>query len=191
METKNLIIICLTIIIVLTMGLTTIFYINNPHKTSITVLTKQNLTQGDSLKLKLTDNNKNNITNQIIELKITYNNGSTYHNTNIKTNENGEAEINNIEPGNYIIYIKYQGNKDYKGTNLTYKFKVKYKKNRKTINTNEYATPYKVDEIVNGWDPSEHEISREDLGDGNQRVYYDDGYSRVIDKDGNILSYGY
>ena len=42
-----------------------------------------------------------------------------------------------------------------------------------------------------GWNPKEHEVSREDLGDGNERVTYDDGYSRVVDKDGNILSYGY
>lgn len=193
METKNLIIICLTIIIVLTMGLTTISYITttNLHETNITILTKQNLTQGDALKLKLTDNNGNNILNQIIELNIAYKNGSTYQNTKIKTNENGEIEINNIEPGNYIIHINYPGNNEYEKTNLTYNFKVKYKKNKKTINTNEYAAPYKTDEVIDGWDPTEHEVSREDVGDGNQRVYYDDGYSRLIDKEGNILSYGY
>ena len=42
-----------------------------------------------------------------------------------------------------------------------------------------------------GWNPKEHEVSREPLEDGNERVTYDDGYSRVVDKDGNILSYGY
>lgn len=192
MKTKNLIIICLTIIIILCIGLTTIFYINIiPHETNIKILTKQNLTQGDVLKLKLTDNNGDNIANQIIELSISYKNGSSYHKTKIKTNENGEAEITNIKPGNYVSHIIYSGNNEYQGTNITYKFKVKYKKTKKTINTNEYATSYKVDEVINGWDPSEHEVSREDLGDGNQRVNYDDGYSRIIDKDGNILSYGY
>ena len=42
-----------------------------------------------------------------------------------------------------------------------------------------------------GWNPKEHEVSREELDDGNERVFYDDGYSRIVDKDGNILSYGY
>lgn len=42
-----------------------------------------------------------------------------------------------------------------------------------------------------GWNPKEHEVSRESLDDGNERVNYDDGYFRVVDKDGNILSYGY
>ena len=42
-----------------------------------------------------------------------------------------------------------------------------------------------------GWDPKEHEVSREDLGEGNSRVTYDDGYHRVVDSDGNVLRYGY
>ena len=55
----------------------------------------------------------------------------------------------------------------------------------------EYASDYKVDDVINGWDPSEHEVSREYIGDGNYRITYDDGYFRVVDSDGNILSYGY
>lgn len=47
------------------------------------------------------------------------------------------------------------------------------------------------DKTVNGWNPKDHEVSREDLGDGMQRVTYDDGYHRVVDEDGNVLSYGY
>ena len=42
-----------------------------------------------------------------------------------------------------------------------------------------------------GWDPKEHEVSREAMEDGMERVNYDDGYFRIVDKDGNILSYGY
>ena len=59
-------------------------------------------------------------------------------------------------------------------------------------NTNSnYKTDNKVDDVINGWDPSEHEVSREDLGDGTVRITYDDGYFRIVDKDGNILTYGY
>ena len=42
-----------------------------------------------------------------------------------------------------------------------------------------------------GWNPKEHEVSREQLDDGNERVNYDDGYFRIVDKDGNIITYGY
>ena len=47
------------------------------------------------------------------------------------------------------------------------------------------------EKTINGWNPKDHEVSREDLGDGLVRINYDDGYSRVIDEDGNVLSYGY
>lgn len=47
------------------------------------------------------------------------------------------------------------------------------------------------DKIINGWNPKDHEVSREDIGDGLQRVTYDDGYYRIVDQDGNIISYGY
>ena len=42
-----------------------------------------------------------------------------------------------------------------------------------------------------GWNPREHEVSREPIGDGNERVKYDDGYMRVVDKDGNVISHGF
>ncbi|WP_405268032.1 hypothetical protein [Methanobrevibacter sp.] len=42
-----------------------------------------------------------------------------------------------------------------------------------------------------GWNPKEHEVSREPLDDGNERVNYDDGYFVIVDKDGNIITHGY
>ena len=42
-----------------------------------------------------------------------------------------------------------------------------------------------------GWDPKKHEVSRQKLDDNLERVSYDDGYFRVVDKKGNVLSYGY
>lgn len=42
-----------------------------------------------------------------------------------------------------------------------------------------------------GWNPSEHETYREDMGDGNYKIHYDDGYFRVCDRNGYIITYGY
>lgn len=44
---------------------------------------------------------------------------------------------------------------------------------------------------ADGWNPKEHEVSREKLDNNLERVYYDDGYKRVVDKKGNIKSYGF
>ncbi|MBR5503798.1 MAG: hypothetical protein IKV87_05090 [Methanobrevibacter sp.] len=84
---------------------------------------------------------------------------------------------------------------------MNYEFVVKFKEvqtssSTSTSNTNknsndDYASDFKVDDVIDGWDPSEHEVSRECLGDGEYRVTYDDGYHRVVGEDGNILSYGY
>ena len=42
-----------------------------------------------------------------------------------------------------------------------------------------------------GWNPNEHEVSRESIDNGYEKVRYDDDYFRVVDKDGNIITYGY
>lgn len=48
-----------------------------------------------------------------------------------------------------------------------------------------------VDKIINGWNPKKHQVSCKSMGGGLYMVYYDDGYHRLIDSKGNILSYGY
>lgn len=48
-----------------------------------------------------------------------------------------------------------------------------------------------VNKVINGWNPKDHEVSRKSIGNGLSRVNYDDGYFRIIDQKGNILSYGY
>ena len=47
------------------------------------------------------------------------------------------------------------------------------------------------EQVIDGWDPKEHEVYREDMEDGYEKVHYDDGYFRVVDDRGNVESYGY
>ncbi|MBQ6220381.1 MAG: hypothetical protein IJJ47_11660 [Methanosphaera sp.] len=63
---------------------------------------------------------------------------------------------------------------------------------KKKTNTATKKVEREEDKITaDGWNPKEHEVSREKLDSNLERVYYDDGYSRVVDKKGNIKSYGY
>lgn len=48
-----------------------------------------------------------------------------------------------------------------------------------------------VDKVIRGWNPKDHEVSRKSLGGGLTRITYDDGYFRIVDSSGNILSYGF
>lgn len=47
------------------------------------------------------------------------------------------------------------------------------------------------DKVINGWDPKKHQVSSVSIGNGLYRITYDDGYFRIVDSEGNILSYGY
>ena len=201
METKNIIIICATIVILVCLGLFLMSNMNSQEETHIIVLTSQYLTEGDTLKLKLCDKDSKGIANQNIKLNIQSNDGTVNEEITIRTNDKGECQIENFQKGNYVLLAKYDGTNQYKGYNLNYEFVVKAKEvpassttasasNNKNKNS-DYASDFKSDEVIDGWDPSEHEVSREDLGGGEYRITYDDGYHRVVDKDGNILSYGY
>ena len=53
-------------------------------------------------------------------------------------------------------------------------------------------TPLHESEITSdGWNPREHETYRENMPDGSQKIHYDDGYFRIVDKNGYVITYGY
>ncbi len=199
MNTRDVVIICFTIILLLCLG---IFILYNSGAGETTILTMTNsptLTEGDSLTLKLNDENGTAIANQRIEINLTHKDNGITENFTLKTNSNGECRLEDLPAGNFSLIAKYYGNKHYKEStiigDLTVNKKAKANKNTsnntKNSDKNKYKSDYKVDDVINGWDPSEHEVSREDLGDGTTRITYDDGYFRIVDEDGNILTYGY
>ena len=155
------------------------------------------LTEGDSLILKLNTENESSIANQKIQINLTHEDNGITENFTLKTDSNGECKLEDLPAGNFSLMAKYNGNKNYKESSISGKLTVNKKASQKTSKNstktedNQYKSDYKVDDVINGWDPSEHEVSREDLGDGTVRITYDDGYFRIVDKDGNILTYGY
>lgn len=195
MNSRDIIIICATVIILLAIG---IFLMANPFggagETAIlTMESKQQLNEGDSLILKLSDENKTAISGERIEINLTHGSNGVTENLTLKTNENGECRLEDLIADNFTLSAKFNGNKDYKPAMITGTIYVKKKANpsSQTSRSDKYKTDNKVDDVIDGWDPEEHEVSREDLGDGTYRITYDDGYFRIVDEDGNILTYGY
>lgn len=190
MNSRDIIIICATVIILLAIG---IFLMANPFGSGetaiLTMESSQSLTEGDSLILKLSDENKTPIAGQRIEINLTHGSNGITENFTLKTNENGECRLEDLIADNFTLSAKYNGNKNYKQATLSGNIYVK--KKASASNNDKYKTDNKVDDVIDGWDPSEHEVSREDLGDGTYRITYDDGYFRIVDEDGNILTYGY
>ena len=191
MNTKDIIYICATIIIILAIGM---FVLSHPfgsaEKTAIlTMESNQQLNEGDSLVLKLSDENGTAISGERIEINLTHGSNGITENFTLKTNENGECRLEDLIADNFTLSAKFNGNKDYEPAMITGTIYVK--KIAQSSSSDKYKTDNKVDDVIDGWDPKEHEVSREDLGDGTYRITYDDGYFRIVDEDGNILTYGY
>ena len=195
MNTRDIIIICITIIVLLSIGMFVMMNGSAQEKSILTMTNSPSLYEGDSLILKLTDENSTAISNQKVEINLTHSSNGVTENFTLKTNSNGECKLEDLIADNFTLSAKYYGNKEYKAATLSGNIIVKKKASASaSTNTNtnsNYKTDNKVDDVINGWDPSEHEVSREDLGDGTVRITYDDGYFRIVDKDGNILTYGY
>lgn len=66
-----------------------------------------------------------------------------------------------------------------------------YKRPTRTYGGEEHLTAHESDVLDDGWDPKQHEVSRSDIGNGYHRINYDDGYFRVCDDHGYVVSYGY
>ena len=197
MNSRDVVIICVTIILLLSIGMFMVLNSDSSETTILSMTSSSILTEGDSLILKLNDENGSVIPGQKIEINLTHENGVT-ENFTLKTDSNGECRLEDLPAGNFSLISKYYGNKKYKESSISGEITVNKKASSSKSsadsnsgNKSKFKSNYKVDDIINGWDPSEHEVSREDLGDGTQRITYDDGYFRIVDEDGNILTYGY
>lgn len=116
--------------------------------------------------------------------------------------DNGVAKLNiNLHPGSYIATVDYKGymksfnvvveQNPYDANRPSYD-DLRYKK--PTLNPSDpayYMGPYHIDEVINGWNPSEHEISRNYLPNGYIEVFYDDDYFRLADSMGYVITSGF
>ena len=191
MNTRDIIIICITIIVLLSIGMFVMMNGNADEKSILTMTNSPYIYEGDRLILKLSDENGTAIGNQKVEINLTHSSNGITENFTLKTNSNGECRLEDLIADNFTLSAKYYGNKEYKAATLSGNIYVKKKSSTSNTTNDDYKTDNKVDDVVNGWDPSEHEVSREDLGDETVKITYDDGYFRIVDKDGNILTYGY
>ncbi|WP_407392464.1 hypothetical protein [Methanobrevibacter sp.] len=174
----------------------------NKQDVKIEVLSDDNLNKGDTLIVQLSDLKNNPISNEKILIK--FDSGNTY---TITTDSQGKGylALNDLSGGNYIANITFDGNKNYKSASITENIQINevatstsspgnpIEDNRPT-NDEDYKgyTPRHESEVTaDGWNPNEHEVSREDLGDGRHRINYDDGYFVIADENGYIITYGF
>lgn len=184
METKNLIIICSTVVICVAIVVGAYVFVFNQTESVLTADIDSSLNVGDNFSVSLTDDKGNPLVNKNIILSFTNSKNKNINKT-ISTDKKGIATYKiDLPKGKYSLTCTFEDN-GFKKSSLTKQITVK------KSNTVSVSSIREEDKVVDGWNPKKHEVSREDIGDGNQRVTFDDGYFRIVDKNGNILSYGY
>ncbi|MBE6498636.1 MAG: carboxypeptidase regulatory-like domain-containing protein [Methanobrevibacter sp.] len=216
MDNQKIIIILLIIIIaILAVGLGVMLTGDfNKQECKLTVKCNKTMSNGDSVIIKLTDLNKTPIKNANITIKLTSKNTTKEYNAT--TNEKGKAtlKLSNMDDGKYTVNCTFDGNDKYKATTAEKKFSYTDEivasggsssdssssssvdpidANRPTNDPNYKGyTPLHESEVTNdGWNPREHEVSRKNMADGSQEIRYDDGYYRLVDENGYVITYGY
>ena len=129
MNIKNLILIIAIIVVVVGVTIFLISHIPHPKADSKIVMTSNaTLTEGDNFTVKLTDSNGTPLSNQNINVTIVSgSNGSVQK--SLVSDANGEAgfEVDTSATGNCAVMIKYAGNDEFNGCNMTENVRIEKK----------------------------------------------------------------
>jgi hypothetical protein len=176
METKNLIIICVTIIALLLIAIGTLFMLsNNPIGTSLNVDIDSPVYINDTISIKLFDNESNPLANKTINL--TLKNSKKEYVKTIKTNEKGIAKYKlNLPKGNYKLNASFS-EEGYITSYATDSFELKKHEVKKA--TPKYTSQGDPLYAANGAKFVGY------AGDGSWANYYKDGH--YYDSDGVLI----
>ena len=127
MENKHKIIIIALIVIIAALLVAIVAVMPNLNKqgTDLTFKSKSTLTEGDVIKIKLTDDNWMELVGQTVNITITdQNNANSYY--SVETNSKGIGILKlDKTAGKYTVTAIYGGNDKYVGCNVTKKITVK------------------------------------------------------------------
>jgi hypothetical protein len=85
--------------------------------TAISITSSQELTEGDSLSISLTDINSRPVSGALIQINITDLNGSTTQKTlTTDASGNGVIALGDLTSGQYMINVSYDGNSSFKSS---------------------------------------------------------------------------
>lgn len=160
------------------------------------------LKDNKNLTVKLSDSKNNPISNKSIKISLK---SEEYL---VKTDSNGIAILSLSEDnvGTYNVTCTFEGDSKYKESITSKEITIENSVTQETqssaedsIETNRPKndpnykgyTPNHESEVINGWNPAEHETYRESLGDGTVKIHYDDDYFRIVDKNGYVITYGF
>lgn len=114
---KIIIILALIIIAILAAGIVVLNPFAAKVDTAISITSFQELTEGDSLSISLTDINSRPVSGALIQINITDLNGSTTQKTlTTDASGNGVIVLGDLASGQYMINVSYDGNSSFKSS---------------------------------------------------------------------------
>jgi ABC-type Na+ efflux pump permease subunit len=188
MENKNIIIILVAIIVILSAAIG--FALFNPtvakEPTKIKITSDKEQFEGGELSIKLTDLNKTPISKQIVNITVTNKKGKVVVDDVVKTNSKGKAKLDlDLKKGKYKVTVAYGGNENYTGANTTQKLTIKEEVVEANIDYSSQSqsssgNSYSVNNLPPSNDPYP-ETSREQVDENTVMQKYEDGYISYVD----------
>ena len=128
MENKNIIIILVAIIIILSgaIGFALLNPLNAKEPCKVLITSDKEQYEGGEISIVLADLNKTPISKEIVNITITNSKGKVVVDDVVKTNSKGKAKLNlDLKKGKYKVVVSYGGNENYTGNNTTQKLTIK------------------------------------------------------------------
>ena len=203
---KIIIIVLIAVIAALLVGIFAMMPNMTKQDTKLTFESNATLTEGDSIKIKLTDANGTAIANQTVNVTITdKNNTSDYH--SVVTDGDGVGKLKvDKNSGKYNVTISYGGNDNFTGCNATQKLTIKEKEKSVEAQTSSSSSSssasssssesssssgYDINNLPPSKDPYP-ETARYYAGENYVMQEYADGYVRTVDiRTGEVYSNGF
>lgn len=169
------------------------------------------LVEGDVITVKLTSENGAALTNEKITATLNGNNKTT-NTYNLTTDSDGVAKltINGVAAGKYDLIFRFDGNKIYNANESSKSVTIEEgqvetisqdqtssvdpidaNRPRNNVHYKGYTPLHESEITPSGWNPQEHETYRENNPDGTHTIHYDDGYFRIVDENGYVITYGF
>ena len=205
MDNNKIIIVLLVIIIGILLLLigATIFPTMNKEDCRLEITSQDSINEGDNLTVQLIDAKNQPLSGKTV--KISLKNSSASKEYAVTTDSNGIAVLTLSEEhiGTFNVTCSFEGDGTYKETSTSKEITISAAKTASTDEDSIEAnrprndpnykgyTPNHESEVINGWNPAEHETYREKMSDGTVKIHYDDGYFRLVDENGYVITYGY
>ena len=150
MNQKNIIIILIAIIVVLSAMIALVVFhpFDAKQPSMIKITSNKTIYEGDDLSVQLTDLNKTAISNEIVNITIYDKDGKAVVDDVVKTNSKGKAKLDlDLKKGKYTVNVTYGGNDNFTGNNTTQKLTVK-EEVKETESVSQSSSPTSSDTYV-------------------------------------------